>query len=81
MKIMSRNEQVRFILMNGWVQLSLLNPYSSEVLHYRDGEFVPYSPEVTELPQAESSHDWYRGWRDHLDFAEIALPTSAGAQP
>jgi hypothetical protein len=23
------------------------------------------------LPQAPSSVDWYRGWREHLEFAEI----------
>jgi hypothetical protein len=38
---------------------------------FRDGEFQPYEPLAEELPRASSSVDWYRGWRDHLEFAEI----------
>jgi hypothetical protein len=26
------------------------------------------------LPAAEKSLDWYRGWRDYLEFAEIGSP-------
>ena len=29
------------------------------------------SPRPEVLPRAASSVDWYRGWRDHLEFAEI----------
>jgi hypothetical protein len=28
-------------------------------------------PELSELPRAANSYDWFRGWRDHLGFAEI----------
>ena len=38
---------------------------------FRDGEFHPYTPHADELPRAATSADWYRGWRDHLEFAEI----------
>src|SRR5205814_1488824 len=38
---------------------------------FRDGAFHPYQPEAEQLPRAASSVDWYRGWRDHLEFAEV----------
>ena len=33
--------------------------------------FRPYRLQASVLPTAASSVDWYRGWRDHLEFAEI----------
>ncbi len=33
--------------------------------------FQPYRPQSQVLPRAASSVEWYRGWRDHLEFAEI----------
>lgn len=71
LSIMDRNPVVGRILRNGWAQLALLNPNSSEILVYHQGEFTVYWPEKTELPQAASSTDWYRGWREHLGFAQI----------
>ena len=56
---------------NGWVKLAVLDPQSPAIRVYRGGTFHPYEPEVTVLPRAPTSMDWYRGWRDHLDFAVI----------
>jgi uncharacterized protein YbcC (UPF0753/DUF2309 family) len=70
-KIMDRNETVRNILLNEWAQLALLDPQSGEIKVYRDDRFLPYRPESLILPHASSSLDWYRGWREHLDFAYI----------
>lgn len=70
-KIMARNPLVKRVLMNGWGQLALLDPDSPNILLFRNGEFVPYQPTKTELPVAPSSIEWYRGWRDHLGFAQI----------
>lgn len=70
-QILDRDPLVGKILKNGWSQLALLNPNSSEILVYRAGEFHPYQPDITELPKAASSLDWYRGQREHLEFAEI----------
>jgi uncharacterized protein YbcC (UPF0753/DUF2309 family) len=72
-KIMERNHLVDRVLRNGWGQLALLDPHSSNILCFRNGDFVPYVPETTELPQARTSIDWYRGWRDHLPFAQIGM--------
>ena len=71
LSIMDRNPVIGRILRNGWAQLALLNPNSSEILVYRKGEFTRYWPEKTELPQVASSTDWYRGWRENLGFAQI----------
>lgn len=69
--IMQRNEVVGRILRNGWVQLALLDPHSSTIQVYDNGTYRPYEPSTDELPQSTSSIEWYRGWRDHLGFAEI----------
>jgi uncharacterized protein YbcC (UPF0753/DUF2309 family) len=70
-KIMARNETVRNILRNEWAQLALLDPHSGGIQIYHDDRFLAYRPESTMLPRASSSLDWYRGWREHLDFAFI----------
>ncbi len=69
--IMDREEAIGRLVRNGWVQLAVLDPGSPAVLVYRDGQFRPYTPRADRLPRAASSVDWYRGWRDHLEFAEI----------
>ncbi len=69
--IMEENPSIREHVINGWIQLALLDPGSSNILTFVNGEFVPYSPESTELPVAASSYDWFRGWRQHLGFASI----------
>ena len=69
--IMERNPVICRILQNGWAQLAVLDPESSEIRLFCDGEFHLYQPETSELPKVASSLDWYRGWRDHLGFAVI----------
>jgi hypothetical protein len=71
LKIMSRNEGINRLCRNGWVQLATLDPDSATIRFFRHGEFQIYQPQATHLPAAASSVDWYRGWRDHLEFAEI----------
>jgi uncharacterized protein YbcC (UPF0753/DUF2309 family) len=70
-KIMARNALVDRIIRNGWAQLALLDPDSNRILEYRNDQFVPYEPSAGELPRAKTSADWYRGWREHLGFAQI----------
>lgn len=70
-KIMERNALVKRVLVNDWAQLALLDPDSSQIHEFHDGEFRPYRPTTTELPVASSSREWYRGWREHLGFAQI----------
>jgi uncharacterized protein YbcC (UPF0753/DUF2309 family) len=69
--IIARNEGIGRMCRNGWVQLAVLDPSARTISVYQDGAFRPYQPQASVLPRAMSSVDWYRGWRDHLEFAEI----------
>ncbi|MCA9221717.1 MAG: DUF2309 domain-containing protein [Planctomycetales bacterium] len=70
-KVMDGNPVVARILRNGWAQLAVLDPHTPEIHVLHGGKFERYRPESRELPQASSSIEWYRGWRGHLNFAEI----------
>ncbi len=74
-EVMDRNPGIGKLCRNGWVQVATLSPDSSQIHVLRGDRFVPYTPESTELPQVASSADWYRGWRDHLGFAQVHAPT------
>ena len=78
LQIMQQNAGIGLLCRNGWVQLAVLDPHSNQIQVFRQGEFVPYEPEVQELKKVKTSVDWYRGWRDHLEFAQIE-PAAAGA--
>ena len=80
LRIMAQNEGIGRLCRNGWVQLALLDPDSNQIQIFRQGEFVPYEPEVQELQKVSKSVDWYRGWRDHLEFAQIT-PSPLGRGP
>ncbi len=71
LQIMERNAGIGRLCKNGWVQLATLDPDSAQVHVFHQRRFEPYRPESSELPAARSSMDWYRGWRDHLGFAQI----------
>jgi len=69
--ILARNPEADRLVRNGWVQLATLDPYSSAIQVFDKGAFRPYTPRQDSLPTAASSADWYRGWREHLEFARI----------
>jgi len=71
-KVLDGNPPGRIMTENGWVQLAVQDPDSQEIRVFEKGEFRTYHSNATSLPRAKSSVDWYRGWRDHLEFAEIA---------
>ncbi len=71
LRIIERNESIGRLCRNGWILLAVLHPESRVVYVYDDGNFRLYEPQASELPRAASSVDWYRGWRDHLEFAVI----------
>lgn len=70
-RIMERNPAIAQVFRNGWALLALLDPQSQTLRLFRNGTFHEYGPEAEQLPWAPSSVDWYRGWRDHLEFAQI----------
>ena len=69
--ILQRNAGIRRLVDNEWVRLAVLDPDSNRMWMLTRGQFLPYTPQASHLPTAASSVDWYRGWREHLDFAEI----------
>jgi uncharacterized protein YbcC (UPF0753/DUF2309 family) len=73
-QIMNENPNVGRICRNGWAQLAVLDPNSNRIQRFVNGRFEDYSPTTQELQTAESSLDWYRGWRDHLPFGLIKSP-------
>ncbi|QEG26607.1 hypothetical protein GobsT_13500 [Gemmata obscuriglobus] len=78
-KVLDGNPMGRSMTENGWVQLAVLSPTDNTLKVFRDGAFRDYAPTADALPAAASSADWYRGWREHLEFAEIA-PGAAGVE-
>jgi hypothetical protein len=85
-QILERQPGIGTICRNSWMQLATLDPDSSEIRVFRNGEFQPYKRETDRLPQAQSSLECYRGRRHHLGFAEIFesvvadLPVETGEQ-
>ncbi len=73
LQIMDRNPAIGQMIRNGWVQVAMLDPESSAIQFFQGGAFRDYRPQAERLPQASASVDWYRGWRDHLEFAQIGL--------
>ncbi len=71
LRIMDRDPGIGRLCKNGWVLLAVIDPETRAISVFEDGEFRPYQPQASMLPRAASSVDWYRGWRDHLEFAEI----------
>ncbi len=69
--IMARNPTIGRLCQNGWVQLAILHPSTRRLSFFQNGAFQDYQPQASVLPAAASSVDWYRGWRDHLEFAAI----------
>jgi uncharacterized protein YbcC (UPF0753/DUF2309 family) len=76
-KVLSSLPTVERLVKNRWIQLAVREPGKNEILLYHKGRFEPYQPESRELPQVASSADWYRGHREHLDYARIAPPPTS----
>lgn len=70
-RLMTRDRALQRLVHNGWVRLAVLDPHSPRVELFERVKFFPYRPVADCLPSAASSLDWYRGWRDHLEFAEV----------
>jgi uncharacterized protein YbcC (UPF0753/DUF2309 family) len=70
-QILERQPGIGTICRNNWMQLATLDPDSSEIRLFRNGNFQPYKRETGRLAQAPSSLEYYQGRRHHLGFAEI----------
>jgi uncharacterized protein len=80
--VLAECPQIEQLIRNQWIQLAVLDPEAPIVHVWKDGQFVRHQPETTTLPSRGCSADWYRGWREHLGFAEIVpQPLSAPESP
>ncbi|HWG41224.1 MAG TPA: DUF2309 domain-containing protein [Gemmataceae bacterium] len=77
--VLARDESISRLCRNGWVRLAVLHPTTRQLSIYQNGRFQDYQPQTATLPVAASSADWYRGWRDHLEFAHIESRETIGA--
>jgi uncharacterized protein YbcC (UPF0753/DUF2309 family) len=77
LRVMDCNAGIGRLFRNEWVRLAVLSPESAEVQIFRGGAFHGYEAQAMHLPKAASSTGWYRGWRDHLEFAEIEVAPAA----
>ena len=66
---MDRDAEIGRLCRDAWILLILIHPERARSAC--SGAFRPYRPQSETLPHAASSVNWYRGWREHLDFAEI----------
>ncbi len=71
LQLMERSPGIGKLCHHDWIQLAVLDPHSSRIQVFRHGKFEDYQPQTHELPKANSSTDWYRGWRENLEFAAI----------
>ena len=71
--ILERNPTLQTMVRNAWVQVAVMDPATQALSVYHHGVFRPYVSRGGPLPVAASSKEWYAGWRDHLEFAEIRL--------
>jgi len=74
--IINGNPVIARLCRNEWVQLATLSPEDSTIHLFRNGMFERYETESDLLPEAASSVDWYRGWREHLGYASIKTPAT-----
>ncbi|KAA5546086.1 DUF2309 domain-containing protein [Roseiconus nitratireducens] len=70
-RIIEKNEGIARLVEGHWVSVALIDPETSSIMRYVDRQFEPYTPSSNDLPQVESSIDWYRGTRTNLGFASI----------
>ena len=71
LSIMQRNPNIDRLIRNKWVQIAILSPSSNDIRCFENGQFVAYQPSHHLIPTVARSHDWYRGWRNHVGFAKI----------
>ena len=69
--ILEKDPNISRMINNEWTLLSVLDPDSPSVHYYQNGKFVVHQSSDKPMPQARTSTEWIRGWRDHLGYALI----------
>lgn len=75
-KIVEREEVVKRMAVNRWVQVALLDPHSQKITVLEPGGWKVYEPESSSIPRVALSHEWFHHQRDHLNFAEVGAARS-----
>ncbi|GAA5508560.1 DUF2309 domain-containing protein [Novipirellula caenicola] len=75
-RIIQSNPGIARLVKGNWIKLALIDPETMAITRYVDGQYEPYLPESSSLPEVESSIDWYRGKRGTLGFASVIDPAS-----
>lgn len=70
-KILEREEGVRKLALNRWVQVAVLDPDSQEIQFLEKSGWEVHLPESRQLPETPNSREWFVNHREHLDFAEL----------
>ena len=78
--IMDRNPLISTYIRNHWVQIATLDPHSTRIHLFQGDRFELYEPGPHVLPTVQASLDWYRGWRQPLDFSKVE-PRAALSRP
>lgn len=79
-KIAADNPAIDRLLAGDWVQLAIIDPADASLQLFRGGKFEPLPTTNDTLPTVASSYAWYRGQRDHLDFALIDAGDAAAIE-
>jgi uncharacterized protein len=69
--IIARNPGIERLCRNRWIHVAVIDPKTYQLSVLDGGALRPYQPQTAVLPHVDCSSDWYRGWRDHLDFAAV----------
>jgi len=80
-RVLEANANMMRLVRNGWVRVATLDPEAAIFHEFRGDGFERFDGPAPDLPEAASSLDWYRGWRDHLGFASIVPTPPAGQEP
>lgn len=70
-RILQANPSLARIVDGGWVHLAIIDPRSLRVRRYEGSRFHDLPESCRVLSTVRCSEDWFRGRRDHLDFAQI----------
>lgn len=72
LSIIERSPAIGQLCRGEWVHLAVIDPETSTIRRYRDGEFQLYKPRNLRLQRVDSSRDCYDGHRDHRPFFSIS---------
>jgi len=72
LSVMESNPTIGRLCRGGWVHLAVIDPKSSLIQVYQDGQFEPYDASYRYLAEVSSSLECYRGSRENLPFFSIS---------